>query len=170
MTKRTFDVVVWGATGFTGRLVAEYMVRTYGIGGDITWAVAGRSASKLESLRKNIAGSDADGIPQIVADSQDETSLRNLVAATRVVCSTVGPYAMYGSLLVQFCAEQGTHYCDLAGEIHWMCDMMERHGAAAEASGARIVHSCGFDCIPSDLGTYFVQSQMQERHGVYATR
>lgn len=170
MTEREYDVVVWGATGFTGRLVAEYMYQTYGAGGDVKWAVAGRNASKLAALRLEVAGPEAGSIPEIVADSADEESLRELVESTRVVCTTVGPYAIYGSLLVRLCAETGTHYCDLTGEINWMRSMAEEYGSSAEASGARIVHNCGFDCIPSDLGTFYIQNRMQELHGVYAPR
>ncbi|SVD19441.1 uncharacterized protein METZ01_LOCUS372295, partial [marine metagenome] len=170
MTERSYDVVIWGATGFTGRLAADYMYATYGLNGDVKWAVAGRNASKLSELRLAVAGADADQIPELVADSHDEASLRQLVASTRVVCTTVGPYAIYGSLLVQLCAEEGTHYCDLTGEVHWMRQMMEAHHSTAEASGARIVHNCGFDSIPSDLGTLYVQNEMQRLHGVYAPR
>ena len=170
MTERTYDVVIWGATGFTGRLAVDYMYFTYGLNGDVKWAVAGRNASKLSELRQAVAGADADQIPELVADSHDEASLRQLVASTRVVCTTVGPYAIYGSLLVQLCAEEGTHYCDLTGEVHWMRQMMEAHHLTAEASGARIVHNCGFDSIPSDLGTLYIQNEMQRLHGVYAPR
>lgn len=173
MSERIYDVVVWGATGFTGRLVVEYMSRTYGMNdGDadsgVKWAVAGRNAEKLAEVMSEVApGMD---IPVVVADSADETSLRAMVSSTKAVCTTVGPYALYGSLLVQLCAEEGTHYCDLTGEVQWMRKMIDLHGATAEASGARIVHTCGFDSIPSDLGTWFVQDQMFRAHGVYAPR
>ena len=120
MSDRIYDVVIWGATGFTGKLAAEYMYETYGLDGPVKWAVAGRSASKLGELRHAVAGVDAEQLPEVIADSHDEDSLRQLVASTRVVCTTVGPYAIYGSLLVQLCAEEGTHYCDLTGELHWM--------------------------------------------------
>ena len=170
MTDRIFDVIILGATGFTGKLAAEYMFATYGLNGSCKWAVAGRSASKLNELRVAVAGVDADKLPQLLADSHNEDSLRELVASTRVVCTTVGPYALYGSLLVQLCAEEGTHYCDLTGELHWMQKMIFAHHATAEASGARIVHTCGFDSIPSDLGTLFMQDEMHRLHGVYAPR
>lgn len=169
---RNYDVIVWGATGFTGRLVAEYMYNTYGVGGEVSWAVAGRNATKLAEVCRDITPGSADdpGIPTVVADSHDEVSLREMVRSTAVVCTTVGPYAMYGSELVRLCAEEGTHYCDLTGEVHWMRRMIEQYHGVAEASGARIVHSCGFDSIPSDLGTWFVQDAMHARHGVFATR
>jgi short subunit dehydrogenase-like uncharacterized protein len=170
VTTRTYDIVIWGATGFTGRLVMAYMAKTYGVGGEIKWAVAGRNAAKLADVKREILGADAENLPEVVADSNDEASLRKLVSDTKVVCTTVGPYALYGSTLVALCAELGTHYCDLTGEVQWMRQMIEAHQATAEASGAKIVHTCGFDSIPSDLGTYFVQGEMHKAHGVYAPR
>ena len=170
MTTRTYDIVIWGATGFTGRLVMAYMAKTYGVNGEIKWAVAGRNAAKLAEVKREVLGADAENLPEVIADSNDEASLRTLVSQTKVVCTTVGPYALYGSTLVALCAELGTHYCDLTGEVQWMRQMIEAHQVAAEASGARIVHTCGFDSIPSDLGTYFVQREMYKAHGVYAPR
>ena len=170
MGTRTFDVVIWGATGFTGKLVAEYMFKTYGLDGEVRWAVGGRSAAKLAELRKSVAGERADELPEVTADSHDESSLREMVQNTAVVCTTVGPYALYGSLLVQLCAEEGTHYCDLTGEVQWMQQMIEAHSTTAENSGARIVHTCGFDSIPSDMGTFYVQGRMKELHDCYASR
>ena len=168
MTTRTYDIVICGATGFTGRLVMAYMAKTYGEDGEFKWAVAGRNAAKLADVKREILGADAENLPEVVADSNDEASLRKLVSDTKVVCTTVGPYALYGSTLVALCAELGTHYCDLTGEVQWMRQMIEAHQATAEASGAKIVHTCGFDSIPSDLGTYFVQGEMHKAHGVYA--
>ena len=162
MTTRTYDIVICGATGFTGRLVMAYMAKTYGVDGEIKWAVAGRNAAKLADVKREILGADAENLPEVVADSNDEASLRKLVSDTKVVCTTVGPYALYGSTLVALCAELGTHYCDLTGEVQWMRQMIEAHQATAEASGAKIVHTCGFDSIPSDLGTYFVQGEMHK--------
>ena len=147
-----------------------YMAKTYGVDGEIKWAVAGRNAAKLADVKREILGADAENLPEVVADSNDEASLRKLVSDTKVVCTTVGPYALYGSTLVALCAELGTHYCDLTGEVQWMRQMIEAHQATAEASGAKIVHTCGFDSIPSDLGTYFVQREMHKAHGVYAPR
>lgn len=167
---REYDVVVWGATGFTGKLVVEYIFQTYGLDGDLKWAVAGRNANKLDEVCREVAGDAAAQIPQVVADSNDEASLRQMVASTTAVCTTVGPYALYGSLLVRLCAEEGTHYADLTGEVQWMHRMINDHFTTAEASGARIVHTCGFDSIPSDMGAWFVQREMHDRHGVFATR
>lgn len=167
---RTYDVVIWGATGFTGRLVMDYMFRTYGITGEVKWAVGGRNPTKLEEVKKQVLGDSADQVPNVIADSADEASLRELVASTAAICTTVGPYALYGSKLVELCAELGTAYCDLTGEVQWMARMIEQYSTAAENSGARIVHTCGFDSIPSDLGTFYVQQKMFERHGCYANR
>lgn len=166
MTDRDFDIVVWGATGFTGSLVAEYLLEQYGVGGDLRWAIAGRNENKLEKLRQAL-GTDAVGLPVILADSHDEQRLTAMVAKARVVISTVGPYAKYGSNLVAACVEQGTHYCDLAGEAQWIRRMIDTHHDAAVASGARIVHCCGFDSVPSDLGVWFLQREAQRRYGVH---
>lgn len=170
MNERSYDVVIWGATGFTGRLVMEYMYKTYGVDGDVRWAAAARNADKLATVKRELLEDDAGKVPDIIADSNDVQSLRELVAATRSVCTTVGPYARYGSSLVEACAAQGTHYCDLTGEVQWMHRMIGQHQSGAEQSGARVVFTCGFDSIPSDLGVFYVQSQMQARHGVYAPR
>ncbi len=163
-----FDVVIWGATGFTGRLTAAHLLEREGPGGSVRWAIAGRSADKLDAVANEIAaetGVDATSLPRIVADAADETSLRSLVERARVVCTTVGPYAKYGSKLVELCAATGTDYCDLTGEVQWMRRMIDAHESAARASGARIVHNCGFDCIPSDLGVWFIQREMKARTG-----
>ena len=170
MSNREYDVIVWGASGFTGRLVAAHMLETYGTGGDVRWAMGGRNEAKLREVRALVAGDAADEIPIVLADSKDTASLEALVARTNAICTTVGPYAKYGSSLVAACAESGTHYCDLTGEVPWMRRMIEAHQTAAEASGARIVFTCGFDSIPSDLGVLYLQNCMHEKHGVYANR
>lgn len=164
MSEREFDVVLMGATGFTGRLVAEHLVRRHGVGGRFKWALAGRSREKLEKIRIEL-GETAAGLPLIVADSHDRESLEEMVRQTRVVCTTVGPYALHGSELVAACAANGTDYCDLSGEVPWMRRMLDEHAEAAEKSGARIVHCCGFDSIPSDMGVWFLQRQARERFG-----
>ena len=140
--QREFEIVVWGASGFTGKLTAEYLQGRYGAEGNLRWALAGRNRSKLEGVRDDISretGSDASALPIIVGDSDDEAFLAELAGRTRVVCTTVGPYARYGSKLVAACATEGTHYCDLTGEVHWMQRMIETHEDAARESGARIV-------------------------------
>ncbi len=162
---REYDVVVFGATGFTGQLVAEYLLGRYGVDGEVRWAMAGRSLGKLEQVRDELKAST---IPLLTADSGDMDSLTELASKTRVVCSTVGPYALYGSGLVEACVQQDTDYCDLTGEVQWMQKMISAHQATAAASGARIVHTCGFDSIPSDMGVLFLQNEMRQRHGVAA--
>jgi short subunit dehydrogenase-like uncharacterized protein len=167
-TNREFDLVVWGATGFTGALVAEYLLAQYGTGGSLRWAIAGRSEDKLAALRESL-GSEAASVPTVVADSFDEDQLAAMAASTRVVISTVGPYAKYGSPLVAACVAAGTHYCDLAGEAHWIRQMVDQHHDAAAASGARIVHCCGFDSVPMDIGVWYLQQEARKRHGAYCS-
>jgi short subunit dehydrogenase-like uncharacterized protein len=164
---RELDVVIWGATGFTGRLVAEYLCQRYGVGGEVKWAIAGRNAGKLEALRDDLARDEpsAAALPVILGDSFDQGALRALAARTRVVCSTVGPYAEYGSPLVAACVQEGAHYCDLTGESHWIREMVDAHHQEAQEAGVRIVHCCGFDSIPSDMGTFFLQEQARQEHG-----
>lgn len=166
---REFDLILVGATGFTGRLVAEHIATVYGFDAAPRWAIAGRSIDRLEQVRVQLGAGEGQ-LPCIVADSLDDRAMIELAGRTRVVCSTVGPYARYGRPLVSACAGCGTHYCDLSGEVPWMADMILRHQDRAEASGARLVHSCGFDSVPSDLGTWFVQQAMMREHGVPAGR
>ncbi|MEM1440070.1 MAG: saccharopine dehydrogenase NADP-binding domain-containing protein [Pseudomonadota bacterium] len=159
---REFDIIVWGATGFTGQLVAEHLADTYGIAGELRWAIAGRNPDKLEALREQLARGRRKP-PMVLADSQDTESLKALAQRTRVVATTVGPYSRLGSELVAECARNGTHYCDLAGELPWIRRMMDAHGGTAKRSGAVIVHCCGFDSIPSDVGVWFLQREAQAR-------
>ncbi|HKK03975.1 MAG TPA: saccharopine dehydrogenase NADP-binding domain-containing protein [Gammaproteobacteria bacterium] len=161
MPAREFDLILWGASGFTGRLVAEHLARV-GPSRKLRWAAGGRNAEKLAAVLAEIG---APEVPVVLADSHDPASLAAMVKRTRAVCSTVGPYALYGSELVAACAAAGTHYCDLCGEVHWMRHMIDAHEARAAKTGARLVHSCGFDSIPSDLGTLFLQQRAIERYG-----
>jgi len=163
MDNKPFDLIVFGATGFTGRLVAEYLNNTYGVGGRVGWAMAGRSLDKLADVRRLI-GVPAT-VPLLQADATDPASLAALVAKTKVVISTVGPYQLYGEPLLRACADAGTDYVDLCGEPGWMAAMIAQHDAAARASGARIVFSCGFDSIPFDLGVLYLQSEAERRFG-----
>lgn len=165
MAKREYDVVVWGATGFTGKWVAKHLFEHYPQS-QLRWAIAGRNPDKLDDVREFIGDTDAS-VQGILADSDDQESLQDMVASTKVIISTVGPYAYYGSLLVQVCATEGTHYVDLTGEVPWMRAMIDAHSKSAHRSGARIVHSCGFDSIPSDMGTYFTQQQALLQFGEY---
>ncbi len=158
-----FDLVVYGATGYTGRLVCDYLNRQYGVGGTLNWAMAGRSENKLASARDELG--IGSGVPFVVADADSADSLRAMVDRTAVLLTTVGPYQLYGSDLVAACAEAGTDYVDLCGEPAWMHEMIAAHGEAASRSGARIVFSCGFDSIPFDLGVYFLQQAAQQQFG-----
>ena len=163
---REFDIIIQGATGFTGTLVAEYLLRQYGVGGNLRWALAGRSEEKLQQVRDEL-GAAASGLELIIADSFDKDALQMLAARTRVVLTTVGPYALYGSDLVAACVNAGTHYCDLAGEVQWIRKMIDTHHERAEETGARIVHCCGFDSVPMDIGVWFLQKAAHEKYGVY---
>lgn len=164
MAKKEFDVVVYGATGFTGRLVAEYLVQQ----GCKNWAMAGRNSAKLAEVRELIAA--PKDTPLIEADASSPESLKAMCARTKVVLTTVGPYQLYGTPLVAACAESGTDYVDLCGEPNWIREMIEAYDAPAKKSGARIVISAGFDSIPSDLGVWFLQQEAIHRFGMPAPR
>jgi short subunit dehydrogenase-like uncharacterized protein len=159
--QRDLDIVVYGASGFTGRLVAEYLAGCAAHG--LRWAMAGRSRQKLETVREEI-GAPAD-TPLVLADAAEPDSLRAMAEQARCIISTVGPYQLYGSALVAACAQAGTDYVDLCGEPLWMRDMISAYRDAARASGARIVFSCGFDSIPFDLGVLYLQDAARERLG-----
>lgn len=167
MTK-SFDLVVHGATGFTGRLVVEYLLQRYPAGSGLRWAMGGRSADKLLAVRDEL-GAPAD-TPLVVTDVANPASLQALMDQTRLVLTTVGPYQLYGNELVAACAAAGVDYVDLCGEPAWMRQMIDAHQAAAQASGARIVFSCGFDSIPFDLGVFMLQNEMRQRFGHAASR
>ena len=156
---RDFDIIVYGATGFTGRLVAEYLTQI----GAQRWAMAGRSLSKLQEVR-DLIGAPAD-TPLVTANSDDAASLRSLCERTKVVLTTVGPYQLYGNDLVAACAETGTAYVDLCGEPAWMRHMIDAHHETAKRTGARIVFSCGFDSIPFDLGVLALQDAAKAKFG-----
>lgn len=164
MNDKRFDLVVFGATSFVGQILCRYLHDTLGADTPLRWALAGRSEAKLAEVRAGL-GATAAGLPLIVVDATDAAGLAALCRDTRTVVSTVGPYALYGEPLVRACAENGTHYCDLTGEVQWIPRMIQRYQAAAEASGARLVHCCGFDSIPSDLGVFFLQQQARAAFG-----
>jgi short subunit dehydrogenase-like uncharacterized protein len=163
---RRLDVVVFGATSFVGQILCRHLVERHGSDGPLRWAIAGRSADKLRSVARD-TGADVE---QIVADAADGAALADLAAATKVVVSTVGPYALYGSPLVAAVSAAGTDYCDLTGETQWMRRMIDAHQTGAEASGARVVHACGFDSVPSDAGVWFTQQRALERFGAPCER
>jgi len=159
------DIIVFGATGFTGRLVAEYLSEAYP---RLQYAMAGRNPEKLEKVRAKM------GIPERVslleADATDVDSLIGMVKNAKAVITTVGPYQLYGTNLVEACAKAGTDYVDLSGEPAWMVDTIREFQTVAKASGARIVHSCGFDSVPFDMGVYYLQQQAMERFGIPCSR
>ena len=161
--KAEFDIIVYGATGYTGRLVAEHLARRYGVGGEVKWAMAGRSAEKLAAVRDEIGAPKET--PLVVADASDPDQLKAMVGRAKAIITTVGPYQLYGSDLVAACAAAGTDYLDLSGEPNWMRKMIDAHDAAAKASGARILHSCGFDSIPFELGVWFAQDTAKAKLG-----
>lgn len=163
MAQPKFDIVVYGASGFTGKLVAEYLAAQYGAGSGLTWAMAGRSRDKLAAVRDEI-GAPKD-TPLIEADASDPASLKAMVGQAKAVLTTVGPYQLYGSDLVAACAASGTDYLDLCGEPAWMRQMIDAHHATAQASGARILFSCGFDSIPFELGVFFLQNAAKAQFG-----
>jgi len=168
-TERAFDVILLGATGFTGALVAEYLATHYGTETKpLRWAMAGRNQQKLEKTQAKIAETAPriKEIPILLADSNDLDSLKKLVAQTTAICSTVGPFMKYGSKLVEACVAEETHYCDITGEVPWVRKMIDAHHEEAKAKNIRIVPFSGFDSIPSDLGTLMVQNAMKEKHGV----
>jgi short subunit dehydrogenase-like uncharacterized protein len=169
MSTRSRDVVAFGATSFVGKILSSYLLEEFGTHGKLKWAAAGRSKTRLQELRDSL-GTKAAKLPLVVADAADGPSLRKLCASTRVVVSTVGPYALHGEPLVRACAESGTDYCDLTGEVQWIRRMLQRYEATARESGARIVHCCGFDSIPSDMGVYFLQREARSRSGAPCTR
>lgn len=164
---KDFDVVIYGASGFTGRLVAEYMHARKKVDPAVSWAMAGRSEQKLLALRDEIGATEA---PIILADADSPRGLYELVSRTRLILTTVGPYQLYGSSLVGACATGGVDYVDLCGEPAWMRRMIDAHEADAKRSGARILFSCGFDSAPFDLGVFLVQQEARRRFGAPAPR
>jgi short subunit dehydrogenase-like uncharacterized protein len=160
---RPYDLVVFGATGFVGRQTVAYLAQH---AKNVTWAVAGRNRSKLQEILR-LCNVD---VPMMVADAQDAAALATLAASARVVLSSAGPYALYGSQLVAACVSQRTHYVDITGETPWVREMIDTHHTQAQRDGTRIVPGCGFDSVPSDLGAYVVAQTMLQRHAVPCTQ
>jgi len=156
------DIIIFGATGFTGKLVCEYLKKHYGTSGDVRWGIAGRNAEKLQAVVEEFG---LDDIPVVVADVEDKASLDAMANRCNLVLNTAGPYTLYGSTVVESCARLGTDHIDLNGEPLWMHEVLTKYEEAARKSGARIVFSCGFDSIPSDLGVQFLQEQAQAKFG-----
>ncbi|CAM4138370.1 hypothetical protein F901_02958 [Acinetobacter dispersus] len=170
MTKLNYDLVVFGATSFVGQILTRYLAEYLATQKEqIRWAIAGRSQQKLQQV-KDALGSVGQDVPILVADANNQTELDALCAQTRVVVSTVGPYALYGEPLIQACVNNGTDYCDLTGETQWIKQMINKYEAQAQQSGSRIVHCCGFDSVPSDMGVYYLQQQAQQQFNAPATQ
>ena len=164
--QRKHDIVVFGATSFVGQILCKYLVDRHGSEGEtVKWAIAGRNAQKLDAVAES-TGAD---VPRIIADADDADAIAALCASTNLVISTVGPYALYGSKLVAAVAEAGIDYCDLTGEPQWMQRMIDRYHERAVETGARIVHACGFDSVPSDLGVWYTQQAAMEQFGAPCT-
>ncbi len=166
MATKKFDIVIFGATSFVGQILTEYLFQHIGLSRKIKWAIAGRSEAKLNELRDSL-GEKAVKLPIIVADSHDRKALDDMCKKSRVILSTVGPYALYGEELIAACVDNGNDYCDLTGEAYWIKRMLVKYEKAAKKSGARIVNCCGFDSIPSDLGNHFLQEQGKKQFGKY---
>lgn len=166
-TERKYGIVLYGATSFVGQLVAAYLQKFLAednSSSEVSWAIAGRNQEKLEQVKKQVGNSE---LPLIIADSEDADSLNEMAAQAQVIISTVGPYLKYGEPLIKACAENGTDYVDLTGEALFIKDMLDKYQQTAKDSGARIVNSCGFDSLPSDLGVLFTQNCAQKAHGEY---
>lgn len=166
-TERKYGIVLYGATSFVGQLVAAYLQKFLAeddSSNEVSWAIAGRNQQKLEQVKKQVGNSE---LPLIIADSEDADSLNEMAAQAQVIISTVGPYLKYGEPLIKACAENGTDYIDLTGEALFIKDMLDKYQQTAKDSGARIVNSCGFDSLPSDLGVLFTQNCAQKAHGEY---
>ena len=166
MATKKFDLVIFGATSFVGQILTEYLFDHIGLSRKVKWAIAGRSEAKLNNLRDSL-GEKAAKLPIIVADSMDQPALEDMCKKSRVIVSTVGPYALYGETLVKVCAENGNDYCDLTGEAYWIKQMILKYIKTAKTSGARIVNCCGFDSIPSDLGNHFLQREGKKQFGKF---
>lgn len=164
MNEKPFDIVVFGATSFVGQILCRYLLERYGVGREVKWAIAGRSEAKLVNLKTDL-GEGAANLNIVIADASDESALKSMCQQTRVVISTVGPYALYGEPLVKVAVSEGIDYCDLTGEVQWINRMIQRYEEQSKVTGARIVHCCGFDSIPSDMGVFFLQQQAKLQFG-----
>ncbi|ENU91545.1 hypothetical protein F971_02637 [Acinetobacter vivianii] len=170
MTQTNYDLVVFGATSFVGQILTRYLAEYFSTQQEqLSWAIAGRSQQKLQDLKSSL-GTLGESLPILIADASNQAELNALCAQTRVVVSTVGPYALYGEPLIQACVTNGTDYCDLTGETQWIKKMIEKYESQAQQSGARIVHCCGFDSVPSDMGVYYLQQQAQKQFNAPATQ
>ena len=163
---KKFDLIIWGSTGYTGKLVCDYISKNYKRT-NLKWALGGRNELKIKSL---ISSLNLKNIPYLIADSSNKNSLLKMTKTTKTICSAVGPYAKYGSLLVEACIESKTNYCDITGETHWIREIIDKYHTKAIKNKVKIVNACGFDSIPSDLGVFFAQNKIKEVTGKYASK
>lgn len=168
MSDSQYEIIIFGATSFVGKILCKYLIQEYGTK-ELSWAIAGRSDAKLSQLKAEL-GDTAEKLDIIVSDANDTESLTEMCNQTKVIVSTVGPYALYGEALVKACVETGTDYCDLTGETQWIAEMIDKYQPQAVSNGARIVNCCGFDSIPSDLGVLFLQEQAKTQFDEYCYR
>ena len=167
MHNRPYDIIVFGATGFTGKLVVEYLMEYYGVNNELfTWAIAGRNEYKIKKVIETLAlkNDQVKKIKFFIADSFDKKSLDHISKSANLIISTVGPYIKYGKNLVSHCAKNGTHYCDLTGEVPFIRESIDAYDKVAKKNECKIIHSCGFDSIPSDLGVLFLQSEAKKKY------
>ncbi len=167
-TKRKFDVIIWGASGFTGRLVAQYYAMTYGCKGEnLTWAMAGRSSEKIKEVQNWLSKDTPDifNVPILTANIDDLESLKSITSQTKVLCTTVGPYNLFGKTILEACLNTETNYCDLTGEPNFIRYSIDNFHSKALSKKIHFIHSCGFDSIPSDMGTLFLQTKSLETLG-----
>ena len=163
---KKFDLIIWGSTGYTGKLVCEYIIKNYKRT-NLRWALGGRNKLKLKKL---ISSLNLKNIPYVIADSYNKNSLFEMTKMTRTICSTVGPYSKYGTLLVEACIKSKTNYCDITGETHWIREIIDKYHSKALKNGVKIIHACGFDSVPSDLGVLYAQNKIIEKTGKCASK
>ncbi len=163
---RELDLIIWGATGFTGQLVSEYISKQY-TNSTLKWGIAGRNKEKVLSVAKRL---NIDEQRIFIADSNNIDTLKKLTSKTKVICTTVGPYAKYGSNLVEACVDTNTNYCDITGETQWIRKMIDKYHLKAKENKVKIINSCGFDSIPSDMGVFYSQKKLFEKTGKYASK
>ncbi len=164
-TKIKYDLVIFGASSFVGQILVRALGDAVKNESDVRWAIAGRSEKKLSAIQQSLTDTHDIAVDILIADATDDKALKGLCESTRVIVSTVGPFALYGEDLVRACCESGTDYCDITGEAHWILQMISKYQNTAAKTGARIIHSCAFDSVPSDLGVLFTQQNAIELLG-----
>ena len=163
---KQIDLIIWGASGFTGQLVSEYINKKYS-NTALKWGIAGRNKEKASVIAKRLnIGKDR----VFIADCNNIESLIKLTSKTKVICTTVGPYAKLGTNLIDACIKTNTNYCDITGETQWIRKMIDKYHSKAKENKIKIINSCGFDSIPSDMGVFYSQKKLFEKTGKYANR